>query len=59
MDKDAHPIHMKMTVVAGFSTEAIEQWTRQHVAAGSVVEPKLGSQHFALSGDNPMFNPAN
>lgn len=55
---EGHPISMRMTVVDGFTNEAIEQWANHHLVSGSVIlSDKLacfnstksaGCHHFGL-----------
>jgi hypothetical protein len=37
VSKEGHPLEMRMTVVDGFTNEAIEQWADNHLASGSIV----------------------
>jgi transposase-like protein len=37
VDPDDHPVHAKLTAVAGFTRQAVADWTRTHVRPGSVV----------------------
>ncbi len=37
LNRDGHPISMRMTVVEGFKTKAIGAWAKRHLASGSVV----------------------
>lgn len=37
LNKEGHPITMRMTVADGFKTRPIADWTKRHVASGSAV----------------------
>ena len=37
LNEAGHPIHSKITPVAGFSSEAVGTWTREHLAPGCTV----------------------
>jgi hypothetical protein len=37
LNEAGHPIHVKMTPVAGFSSDAVGAWAREHLAPGSAV----------------------
>ena len=37
LNEAAHPIHTRNTAVSGFSSEAISDWTKRHLAPGSHV----------------------
>ncbi len=37
LNKEGHPISMRMTVVEGFKTKAIGLWAKRHLASGSAV----------------------
>ncbi len=37
LNKEGHPIKMRMTVVDGFKTKSIADWAKRHVASGSAV----------------------
>ena len=37
VDEAGHPVHAKITPVAGFNSEAIATWARDHLATGSAV----------------------
>ena len=37
LNKEGHPIKMRMTVVDGFKTRSIADWAKRHVASGSAV----------------------
>lgn len=37
MNEKGHPQHMRMTVVDGFTSTAIEGWAKQHLKAGSII----------------------
>jgi len=37
LNKEGHPIAMKMTVVEGFKTEVIRTWSQNHIEAGSML----------------------
>jgi hypothetical protein len=37
LNEAGHPIHASITAVSGFSSEAISDWTAQHLAPGYVV----------------------
>ena len=37
LNKEGHPIKMRMTVVDGFKTNVIADWAKRHLASGSAV----------------------
>ena len=37
LNEAGHPIHVKMTPVSGFSSDAVGAWAREHLAPGSAV----------------------
>jgi hypothetical protein len=37
VNKDGHPTHTKITAVSGFSSKAISDWAKRHLAPGSHV----------------------
>ena len=37
LNKEGHPIKMRMTVVDGFKTNVITDWAKRHLASGSAV----------------------
>jgi hypothetical protein len=37
LNESGHPIHARMTAVSGFSSEAIADWAKHHLASGSQV----------------------
>jgi len=37
LNEAGHPMHARITAVSGFSSEAIAEWAKQHLAAGSQV----------------------
>ena len=49
LNKDGHPVRMKMNVVKGFRSQCIEKWANQHIKAGSIV----------ISDGLPCFNAIN
>ena len=45
LNKDGHPIHMRMSVIKGFRSSEIEQWAKKHLKAicviGGLKQPSL------------------
>ncbi|WP_440610449.1 IS1595 family transposase [Aeromonas hydrophila] len=37
LNKEGHPIKMRMTVVDGFKTKSVADWAKRHIASGSAV----------------------
>jgi hypothetical protein len=37
LNEMGHPVHLKLSMVAGFTRDAIEEWSHVHLAPGTVV----------------------
>jgi hypothetical protein len=62
LNEAGHPIHARITAVSGFSSEAIAEWAKQHLAPGSQVpqfrwiNTLLGNLKTSFNGTFHAFN---